>query len=367
MASSIKLTNKEWNTFLTDFATEVHLKNKKRVAYDAWKRLCAQTGSITAMTPIDSPNLITFVDNNSNAILIANDADGSIGQYWTEYYPTRLFDCEMSTTNTNYTASTSCSSNPFNIATDSAGNYLYIPTTGTITTSQQTNYYNTTGTLNPTAETVNNDGVKENKKMENKIINFDFGPANSDTYRMSMYGVAVKNRDGTYVAWDNTNEEMLNVDILNIKLDNMIYKMPVALKDVETGMIILHNKVPMFVVSVELDNKYLDVVDIYTGERKMILPTKSPFGFNFYTRIMPLIDFSSFGDDKPSADNPFGNMLPLLLLGDSSSVDPMMLALMCSGQASANPLMIYAFMASKGDNDNLLPLMLMMNGGKLNF
>lgn len=31
---------------------------------------------------------------------------------------------------------------------------------------------------------------------------------------------------------------------------------------------------------------------------------------------------------------------------------------------SVNPMMMYALLASKGNNDNLLPLMLMMNGGK---
>ena len=41
---------------------------------------------------------------------------------------------------------------------------------------------------------------EENKKMDNKIFNFDFGPLKSDNVRMSMYGLAVKNRDGNYVA-----------------------------------------------------------------------------------------------------------------------------------------------------------------------
>ena len=42
---------------------------------------------------------------------------------------------------------------------------------------------------------------EESKKMDNKIFNFDFGPLKSDNVRMSMYGLAVKNRDGNYVAW----------------------------------------------------------------------------------------------------------------------------------------------------------------------
>lgn len=43
----------------------------------------------------------------------------------------------------------------------------------------------------------------------------------------------------------------------------------------------------------------------------------------------------------------------------------MILALMYADKGDcANPMMMYALMASKGNNDNLLPLMFMMNGGK---
>lgn len=204
---------------------------------------------------------------------------------------------------------------------------------------------------------------KENNKMDNKIFNFDFGPIKGDNIRMSMYGLAIKNRDGNYVAWDKANENIMNVDILNFSGDGLMYKMPVAIKDIKDGDIVIHNKVPMFVL--EVFEKSLDVIDIYSGERKSIIPAKSPFNFDFATKVISLIDFSAMGGDTPSADNPFGNMWPLLMLGDSGSIDPMMLALIYAGKGDcANPMMMYALMASKGNNDNLLSLMLMMNGGK---
>lgn len=204
---------------------------------------------------------------------------------------------------------------------------------------------------------------KENNKMDNKIFNFDFGPVKGDNIRMSMYGLAVKNRDGNYVAWDKVNENIMNVDILNFNGDGLMYKVPVAIKDIKDGDIVIHNKVPMFVL--EVFDKSLDVIDIYSGERKSIILSRSPFGFDFATKVISLIDFGAIGGATPSEDNPFGNMWPLLMLGDSSSIDPMMLALMCAGKGDcANPMMMYALLASKGNNDNLLPLILMMNGGK---
>lgn len=204
---------------------------------------------------------------------------------------------------------------------------------------------------------------EENNKMDNKIFNFDFGPLKSDNVRMSMYGLAVKNRDGNYVAWDKENENILNVDILNFNGDGLMYKMPVPIKDIKDGDIIIHNRVPMFVV--EVYEKTLGVIDIYSGESKTIILSKSPFGFDFATKVVSIIDFGAMSNSAPSEDNPFGSMWPFLMFNGSDSIDPMMLALMCAGKGdSVNPMMMYALLASKGNNDNLLPLMLMMNGGK---
>lgn len=204
---------------------------------------------------------------------------------------------------------------------------------------------------------------KENNKMDNKIFNFDFGPLKSDNIRMSMYGLAVKNRSGNYVAWDKANESIMNVDILNFNGDGLMYKMPVPIKDIQGGDIIIHNRVPMFVV--EVYEKTLGVIDIYSGEKKNVILSKSPFGFDFATKVVSIMDFGAMSGDAPSEDNPFGSMWPLLMLNDSGSIDPMVLAFMCAGKGdSINPMMMYALMASKGNNDDLLPLMFMMNGGK---
>lgn len=204
---------------------------------------------------------------------------------------------------------------------------------------------------------------EEINKMDNKIFNFDFGPIKSDNVRMSMYGLAVKNRSGNYVAWDKANESIMNVDILNFNGDGLMYKMPVPIKDIKDGDIIIHNRVPMFVV--EVYKKTLGVIDIYSGEKKNIILSKSPFGFDFATKVVSIMDFCAMNDDAPSEDNPFGNMWPLLMLNDSGSIDPMVLAFMCAGKGDgANPMMMYALLASKSNNDNLIPLMFMMNGGK---
>ena len=205
---------------------------------------------------------------------------------------------------------------------------------------------------------------KENDNM--KFANFDFGPCAGDNVRMSMYGIAVKNGSGTWVSYDKTNDKIMDVDVLNFDGAQFLYKMPVAIKDITKGMVIVHNRRPMYVTDV--NGADVEVVDPCAGERKTILPTASPFGFNFYTRVVSLLD--GFGSTVAASDeHPFGNMLPFLMLSDNKDIDPMMLMLMMNqngegAQMFNSPFMFY-LMASK-DYSNMkdyLPF-LMMSGIK---
>lgn len=205
---------------------------------------------------------------------------------------------------------------------------------------------------------------KENDNM--KFANFDFGPCAGDNVRMSMYGIAVKNGSGTWVSYDKTNDKIMDVDVLNFDGAQFLYKMPVAIKDITKGMVIVHNRKPMYVTDV--NGADVEVVDPCAGERKTILPTASPFGFNFYTRVVSLLD--GFGGAvAASEENPFGNMLPILMLSDNKDIDPMMLMLMMNQNGAGtqmfnNPFMFY-LMASKDDSKmkDYLPF-LMMSGIK---
>ena len=342
----------DWHAIMEDFRKKVHDSGEyDRIGYPQWKELMAAAKIHVYYNELTKTFEITlynsygkFEDYTSFKVDEATlTGKKTFGDYLATYVVHIPDEEEKQQLSTNYDTSTAYDA--VNYGTTTTDHYV-------LTTDYITNTY-----IKP--ETTK----KENNKMDNKIFNFDFGPIKGDSIRMSMYGLAVKNRDGNYVAWDRVNENIMNVDILNFNGDGLMYKMPVAIKDIKDGDIVIHNKVPMFVL--EVFEKSLDVIDIYSGERKSIILSKSPFGFNFATKVISLIDFGAMSGDTPSEDNPFGNMWPLLMLGDSSSIDPMMLALMCASKGDcANPMMMYALLASKGNNDNLLPLMLMMNGGK---
>ena len=210
----------------------------------------------------------------------------------------------------------------------------------------------------------NNDDVK-GKGNNMKMFNFDFGPIkDNDAIRMSPYGLAVKNVNGTYQAYDKKNGEIMDVDIFNFKADNMFFKIPVAIDAIEAGDVIIFNRRPCFVFGFSEQGDVI-AIDIAMGEKKTILPSKSPFGFNYITKIVSLVD-NMFGGEAPSAENPFGNILPFMLMNeDNSSMKdmlPMMMLMNGNAGGTIDPMILYFMMKTdKGDTDSMLPFLLMMN------
>ena len=210
----------------------------------------------------------------------------------------------------------------------------------------------------PMKNTTNN--KKENNAMK---FNFDFGPVNPATVRMSLYGLAVKNKAGTWVSYDAKAGDIMDVDILNFDGAKFLYKMPVAVKDIAIGDVVIHNGIPMFVIAIAVNGTYITAVDPVNGERKDIMLPKSPFGFNFATKV---VNFLGNLNTNADASNPFGNLGLMLMLGDNKDMSdllPLMLMTGNSGLDMSNPLMLYDLLGndSKSGNDNILPMLMMLN------
>jgi hypothetical protein len=178
-----------------------------------------------------------------------------------------------------------------------------------------------------------------------------------------MYGMAIKNTAGEWVSYNPEAGEIINVDIFNMEDGGKyLFKMPVGIKEVAVGDIIGHNKVPMFVTNIIDGGKAFDVIDAREGECKKVIPTKNMFGFDVMTKIVSLFD-AFMG--SPTADQPFGNMLPFLMMGDGK-VDPMMAFMLMNQQNGTNmmnnPMMMYFMMKDSKDID---PMMFMMMGNMM--
>ena len=219
----------------------------------------------------------------------------------------------------------------------------------------------------------------DNKGDDNMNIfgNIEFGKIKSrGNYALTLKGLAyIKNSNsdeggGTgYVQYDPETDSVEDVTpfILNMDIRDFVYKMPVALSAVSRGDIILDKGHPVFVKKVE--GSTFTVVDPYTCEVKTLLAAKNAFGFNYVTKVVNLMDnFNLAG--AASADNPFGNLLPLMMLSGNKNMEDMMpLFLMGSGamegDLTSNPMMIY-FLMKDGKMNDMLPFFLMSKGGLFN-
>ena len=201
--------------------------------------------------------------------------------------------------------------------------------------------------------------------LNNIFPNASFGPVSSDIACLSPKGIAIYSGD-RWQAYDKESGNIIDVTPLNFNASNLIYNMPVGIDQIQVGDIIMHAKKPMFVLNIENnDGKMrLKAIDIINAEEKVICPIKSIFGFDFYTKVICLVDMA--GGFKADEKNPFGNLAPWLLLSDQKDND-MLPLLFLSGQGQKmdinNPMFLMALCGNK-DMSNLLPFMLMTSAPK---
>ena len=393
------VTNKYWTRehlreVMDDFSAD--FKNKKyseKIEYELWRKIR------NVRTPIISYNntVVNIFEGynhtpeNWEKVASFKIYDWGFGRFLYDNYFNEEVQSNMSSISaTNKSASTTTTATATNTTADttfngyfnsSAVDSIKIDNYGNVRWSDRTGddgTYATTSLVNSCdicyhknkcdncyyAKKANENKNDEGEKTKMKGFNFDFGPCTNDQVRMSMYGLAIKNASGEWVSYNDG--QVVNVDVLNFDGAKYMFKMPVAVKDIAIGDIVIHNRVPMFVESVE---NGIHVVDIRAGEKKEILPTTNMFGFNFVTKIVSL--FNAF-QSSPTPDQPFGNMLPFLMLngedGKSMDSDTMLMFMMMQNQNGsanvfANPMMLYFLMKDKGGND-ILPWMLMMNQNK---
>lgn len=217
-------------------------------------------------------------------------------------------------------------------------------------------------------ETVDNLKLREEKRdmnMKNIMKDFNFGKAND--VKMSMYGPAFQSlcNDGTFewIALEKKTGDWVDVTALTFDMNIPFYQMPVPKNKVAVNDFIRHSGVWVRVIDFDENTAYPIVEDIINKEQKTIIPTKSPFGFDFYTKLVNIMGDMSFNTSK---DQPFGNMLPFLMLNNGGKMTDMlpMMMLMNGGEMDmSNPMMMFALMGDGKMND-MLPFMMMMNMNK---
>lgn len=217
---------------------------------------------------------------------------------------------------------------------------------------------------NTTTETEIEIEIKRGKSnmFENIFKGVDFGKANDVVF--SINGPAFKTVENTYITKDKEGEGYTEVTGLTFnEIDTFYYKIPVSKNNIAVGDYIRHNDCWVRVIEV-LDNNSLRVDKIFERERIEVFPTKNIFGFDFYTKLVDLTGGSLFAANA-NEDNPFGNILPFLLLSgndDSNLKDMLPLILLNKDAGNEGIKNLFPLMLLSGDNKqvkDMLPLMVL--------
>lgn len=240
------------------------------------------------------------------------------------------------------------------------------------TTCTQTNTLTTSSTLDDlknliykeNSSIINTQNKKEKNEMNMKVFDTQFGKV--DDVAMSIYGATFKTvgTDGLArsIAYDPNTQEYIDVpNEMIIAKGSYCYAMPCTADNLHIGEYIRHNGAWARVIDVD-DAARIVVEKIATREVATILPVRSIFGYSFYTKL--ITPFQS-GFMTADAEHPFGNILPLLMMGDSK-MDEMLPLMFMMGQGStaqfdmSNPMMLMMFMGDKTDKDSDMFKMMMM-------
>lgn len=207
--------------------------------------------------------------------------------------------------------------------------------------------------------TINLGGNDMNTNMfGNMFKNMKFGKLETNDIKYSMKGIAFKTTDGDYVCY---NPDFTFTNVANMVMDIPIFAMPVSKDQIKVGDVIKHNDA--WVIVNDVASSEIKVAKPWTKEIVSVIPETSIFGFSFYTKIIN--PFENFGTTA-TADNPFGNILPLMLMsgGDTKNSNDtfmMMLALGGGKIDFSNPMMMYMLMGDKGNTNDML-MMMMLSG-----
>lgn len=335
-------TPEQWKKELNEFAAAVRKKKFDKIPYDKWKKLWswgdlpnttdiylkvyAGTTNRIMISPKGEPDFIIFINSEENWSFIKYlqfkyPTIFGFAEPSTPYPITGLVQPHLTTDMTYYTVNYAPSP------------YSTIATSDVISNSNlATIIYDPNTVLAPgTYQTATIDNKKEKKDM-NFFKNFEFGPVKNDNVRLSPYGLAIKNLDGSWVSYDAASDSIIDVDVFNFEGKNLIYKIPAAPHTVRAGDMIVHQGKGMYVLTDVCEgDTCVSVIDPRAGESKEILFCKNMFGFNYVTKLVSILNgFGNFTDFSPSSDDPFGNMWMLALLSNenedlSSSILPLML------------------------------------------
>lgn len=230
------------------------------------------------------------------------------------------------------------------------GPSLTIDETSTICTSSPicTHISSPIHTYEPT---IKPEEIKEDNKMS-KIFdsvskNMQFGKYATNMIKYSLSGIAFKDVNGDYFVYNGDTA----VDVTGMTMDAPMFVMPIAVNQIQPNDVIIFKDAPVIVKENTEDG--IKVINPLAGEVRVIIPEVNIFNFNYCTKVInPFENIAS----TANADNPFGNLLPLMLFNNTQTNEDndimkfiMFSQLDCS--MNFNTMLPFLFLNDKNDKD----------------
>ena len=164
-------------------------------------------------------------------------------------------------------------------------------------------------------------------EMNGMFGGMEFGSIDTDDFRISMNGLAIKTSDNKYVSFDISNNTLTDVTPMSFDAKGMLFKFPVNVKDLKQGDIIMHNEKPVIITKIN-ENDEIEIINPFTATNDRIVLVKNMFGFTCVTKIVNMMSMSGIN--------------PMAMMGGNMDYNPMML--MMSGMKDINPIMLMYMM-----------------------
>ena len=173
-----------------------------------------------------------------------------------------------------------------------------------------------------------------------------FGKINTNQFRLSINGLAVRGKDGKYVTFNPETHELVEVTTgFFDEMQDLLFIMPAT--ELEVGDIILHQNKPYYITSTREGN--VRGIDFEEAVENTLVPKTNVFGMKYYTKV-----FNCLGTNNVLGDIASNPMMAYALMGGKDfDLSKVMMFQALSGQGSGiadfseNPIMLMALMSNE--------------------
>lgn len=171
---------------------------------------------------------------------------------------------------------------------------------------------------------------KQNNIMEQLFGNFKFGKLTDARFKMSMLGIAIRDKNGEYVVYDTDEKKITSVGTMVIEGMDFFFAIPTD--EPEVGDLILdHSDTPLYITKINEDGS-MRCVSPTTGNGVTRIKRVNLFDMQIVTKVVSIMDAMGSMGDKSSGL--FGNPMMFMAMsggmGSGSDSNSMMNMMMMS-------------------------------------